>query len=308
MSENNYWIIKQDSINYYSNDQMNSVKTFDEGKQLTTVEELDAVSLGVFKENTDKANLLVVKDYVYAIQNGNYICYTKLTEIIDSYSLEVKPYKCSANFCFYVIGLIKTNKDLLLLLYQNPGSSCPNEAEAVSTITINNVNSNLKCELMIQFSDEKVLTCFYQDDNQKQIVARSFNINIQDESNVKIEEISSLVATKENLGAKVIRSILSQDGKKSLVCYINEYNNCECLIYDIMSNEWNEYSRYLDGCLSGLSSLNIEYFEYSDGNEEYVLYCFKTETTFELVTLDSNFMRKMDNKNGIYDFSENTNS
>ena len=186
MSENNYWIIKQDSINYYSNDQMNSVKAFDDGKQLTTVEELDAVSLGVFKENTDKANLLVVKDYVYAIQNGNYICYTKLTEIIDSYSSEVKPYKCSVNFCFYVIGLIKTNKDLLLLLYKNPGSTCPNEAEAVSLITINNVSSNLKCELMIQFSDEKVLTCFYQDDNQKQIVARSFNINIQDESNVKI--------------------------------------------------------------------------------------------------------------------------
>ena len=64
ISENNYWIIKQDSINYYSNDQMSSVKTFDDDQMITTIEELDAVSLGVFKEVPGIANLLVVKDYV----------------------------------------------------------------------------------------------------------------------------------------------------------------------------------------------------------------------------------------------------
>ena len=302
ISNNNYWIITQDSINYYSNDQMKVSQNFQNDQKINSVEELDAASLGVFKEETGTANLLVVKDYVYAIMDGNHICNTRLTEITDVYSLEVDPYKCSSNYCFYVVGVIKTNKDLVLYLYKNPSTSC--SSEAVSTITINNVGSNLKCEIMITSANEKVLTCFYQDNNSNQIIAKSFNINIQDINNPSMQEISSLVKSKENLGAKVIRSILSQDGKKTLVCYINDDNNCDCLIYDITSNTWSDYSTYLNDCLSGLSSINIEYFENQGGNGEYILYCYQSEAKIQLMTFDSDFNKKVDSKNGYYDLSE----
>ena len=284
---------------------MNSIKTFDDGQMIKTIEELDSVSLDVFKDTPALVNLLVVKDYVYAIASGIHICNGKLSEINDIYSLELKAYEFIYNYCFFFLGLIKTNKDFVLSLYRNSVFDCSNVE--LDEITINDVGSNIQCEIMVN-SNKKELICFYQNDNKNEIVAKSFNINIQDESNAYIEDITSLMATKGNSGAKVIKSISSQDGKKSLVCYINDYNNCDCLIYDITSHTMSDYSTYFDGCLSGLSSLNIEYFENSDGNGEYILYCFQSETKLELVTFDSNFISKTDNINGIYDLNEKASS
>ena len=138
ISENNYCVIKQDSINYYSNDQMNSVKTFDDDQMLTTIEELDAVSLDVFKDTPALVNLLVVKDYVYAIASGIHICNGKLSEINDIYSLELKAYEFIYNYCFFVLGLIKTNKDFVLFLYRNSVFDCSNFE--LDEITINDVD------------------------------------------------------------------------------------------------------------------------------------------------------------------------
>ena len=84
---------------------------------------------------------------------------------------------------------------------------------------------------MLLSSNEKVLTCFYQNGDIKQIIAKSFRINVSNPySNPNFQDIS-LTATKYNNGAKVIKSILSKDGKKSFVCFINDDNNGDCLIY-----------------------------------------------------------------------------
>jgi hypothetical protein len=132
-------IIKQNSINYYSNNQLNQIKIFDDNQRITTIEELDIVSFGKFKEDSDSAiaNLVIVKDYVYAILNGQYLCDYRLNEITNVLSTEIIPYKCSYGFCYYIVGLIQNNKNLHLLLYKNPSSGC--SSVLVDTITINNV-------------------------------------------------------------------------------------------------------------------------------------------------------------------------
>ena len=147
-------------------------------------------------------------------------------------------------------------------------------------------------------SNGKVLTCFYQNSIQKEIIATSLSIDI---TNSKIEEISSLIKSKSNKGAKIIKSTSSQDETKCLVCFINDYNNSDCLIYDINSNQWSGNSTYLFGCLLKFSSLNIEYF---DNLNEYILYCFQSSSKLNLIKLDSNFDKKEDEKNGIYDLTE----
>ena len=231
ISNNNYWIIKQNSINYYSNNQLNVIKIFDDNQRITTIEELDIASFGTFKEESDSgiANLVIIKNYVYAIFNGQFLCDYLLNEITNVLSTDIIPYKCSYNSCFYIVGIIQNNKNLCLYLYKNPSDSC--SSRVVGTVTINNVNYNLKCEFMLLSSNEKVLTCFYQNGDIKQIIAKSFRINVSNPySNPNFQDIS-LTATKYNNGAKVIKSILSKDGKKSFVCFINDDNNGDCLIY-----------------------------------------------------------------------------
>ena len=128
---------------------------------------------------------------------------------------------------------------------------------------------------MLDTSNERVLTCFYQDGISNQMISKSFEINIEDVSYPTIQEISSLENIKSNCGAKVIKTILSRDKTKTFVCYVNDYNNCDCLIYNIVTNTWSSSATYISGCQSGLSSMNIEYF---DNTEEYILYCFHSET------------------------------
>ena len=306
ISYNNYLIIKQNSINYYSNNLLNEIKTFDESQMITTTEELDNVSFGVYKDedNSMIANLLIVKDYIYAIQYGRYICDYQLNKITNVLSTEVFPYKCISNTCFYIIGLMQNNKSLFLYLYQNPADSC--SSTLVASLSINNVASNLKCQFMLSSDNQKVLTCFCQNGDRNQMLVKSFSIDI---STPRIQEISSLSKTKDNNGVKVIKSIASRDGKKSFVCFINNSNENECLIYDITENTWSESSTYLNECISGLSSLNIEYIENANGNGEYVVYCFQSKTKLNLVKFDSNFNKIEDNEeNEIFDISENVKS
>ena len=251
---------KKDSIVYYNeaNNISNSIYTFDDSQKITTIDEFEMISFGEFKNNSDIANLLIVKNYVYAILNGNYFCNQKLTEIIG-YS-EIYPYECISISCYYIIGFINTNKNLYLYLYKNPSYTC--DSNVIATFTINDVDSNnLSCKLIQSQSNGKVLTCFYQNSNSKEIIATCLNIviDITDETNSKIEVISSL-SKSLNYRAKIIKSTLSQDETKSFVCYINDYNNTDCLIYDINNNQWSDYSTYLTGCLFKFSSLNIEYF------------------------------------------------
>ena len=303
LSNNNYLIIKQHSINYYSNNQLNEIKAFNESQMITTTEELDNVNFGIFKDEGDSliAHLLIVKDYIYAIQYGRCLCDYQLNKITNVLSTEVFPYKCISYTCFYIIGVMEKNKSLFLYLYKNPADSC--SSTLVASLSINNVAANLNCQFMISSDNQKVLTCFSQNSDRDQMLVKSFSI---DTSTPSIQEISSLSKTKDNNGVKVIKSIVSGDGKKSFVCFINKSNETECLIYDITENTFSESSTYLSDCLPRLSSLNIEYMENANGNGEYVVYCFQSETKLNLVKFDSNFNKIEDNEeNKIFDISQN---
>ena len=296
LSNDYYYIITADSIGYYNitSNISNSMYKFNESERITTIEESEMISFGVFKNNS-VANLFIVKSYVYAVLNELYYCNKQLTEIIG-YS-EIYPYECTLYTCFYVIGIINSSKKLYLYLYKNTIGYC--NSEVISNFTINDVDSNnLSCKLMQSSSNGKVLTCFYQNSIQKEIIATSLSIDI---ASNKIEEISSLIKSESNNGAKIIKSTLSQDETKCFVCFINDYNNSDCLIYDINNNQWSGYSTYLFGCLLKFSSLNIEYFNNLDG---YILYCFQSSSKLNLLKFDSNFNKIEDEKNGIYDLTE----
>ena len=207
--------------------------------------------------------------------------------IINGYSPEIIALSCSSNNCFFTLGFINNEKLLSLNLYKRTittsllGSS--SNINLLHSYRINNVGSeNLSCQLM-EYNSNNVLTCFYQNDISKEIVASSFNIDI---SNQKISIIESLTNSEQTNGAKVIKSGISQDRTQSYVCYITDEKNCNCLIYDISNNEWRNHKTYLNDCIISLDSLNFEYYDMSN---EFFLYCKQSEFKFSLVKLNQNF-------------------
>ena len=130
-------------------------------------------------------------------------------------------------------------------------------------------------------SNGEVLTCFYQKNNC--IKASSYNIDIV---NKKLVLIYSLENPKEVDGAKIIRAKVSNSSTKSFVCFINNNNDYECLIYNIITNTWENQKTYINGCIPKSSSLFLDYYTISN---EYILYCFKTPTKLNLIKLNDDF-------------------
>ena len=144
-----------------------------------------------------------------------------------------------------------------------------------------------------------MFTCFYQNNNSE---LTAINYNITD---TKISIISSAQQSKKNNGTKFIKSILSLDKSKSLVCFTNNDTNIDCLIYNITDNTFSESKTYLTGCLSKYSSINIEYL---NKLKEYILYCYQSSSQYNLMQFNINFEPIENEDNGIYDLSESLHS
>ena len=299
LSGNYYYMITSEQITYYeynNNGGIISLSVDLIGDQIiATTQESEMISLGKFRYETSTANLLIVKHYVYAILNSQFFCYAKLNEIVG-FPSQVIAIKCQEGYCYYVVGIINSNKELKLFLYKNPSYNC--EGSCAYTFTLNNIGSdNFSCELMKTNNNDDILVCFYQIIKSNYIIANRLNVMVGAECNINSFYTNPKILSN---GIKIIKTSLSQDYKEAFVCYINIDNDCKCLTYNSYSDQWSNSTNYLSGCLAELSSLNIEYF---DNKGEYILLCFQSLTRFNLKKLDSNYEIKEDEENGIYDLS-----
>lgn len=296
LTDNDYYMITSDEIIYCDNNGNQFVK-WDLEDPITTNEELE-ISFDVFENEQSSITLLLVKSYIYVLQYFNKICHKEI-EQIRGYHSEICAFKYNGQFSYYFVGNINSNKVLQLFLVENSAYGC--DIYNIVNYEINNVDSkNLNCQIMqISSDEEKLLTCFYESSNK--IIASIFKTNIFVSYNEKILNFTLFLSqSKPNDGAKIIKSVLSQDKKKSFVCYTKDDNNCYCLTYDITTNKWSDYDIYLNDCLLEITSLYIEYF---NNTKEYILYCFQSTTKFNLLKIDENFEIKEDEGNGIYDLS-----
>ena len=89
------------------------------------MEESEKISFAKFKDKSSNADLMIVKNYIYAVFERTCYCSKEINEI-QNYSSEVFPVKCTTANCYYIIGLIDNTKTLYLYLYENPTNGCNN--------------------------------------------------------------------------------------------------------------------------------------------------------------------------------------
>ena len=273
-SDDSYYFIDSNGIHHYEQGNMDLKHKFEGDENITSEEQLEMISIGIFKNYTDIANLIVVKNYFYKVLKENYYCNSKLDQA-TRYP-EIYPYECTDSHCYFVFGYINSNKELYLQLIENPKKTC--NITILFGLYFNYVVSeNLSCQYMKSSSNEKVLTCFYQYNNSE-LIANNFKIDINNDNYGKIQANALFEQSIKNNGAKYIKSILSTDESKCLVCYINNENNTDCLIYNINNNTFSKNNTYLKGCLRKYSSLNIEYL-----NNSYFIYCYQSPTKYNLI-------------------------
>ena len=104
-------------------DNINTLIEFNDNPIITTEKELEMISVGRFKYNSEPQNLMVIKNYIYSLSNNAFFC-QKTINGIEGYSSQVIPFKCTDSLCYYIIGFINSNKILYLDLYEASLSNC----------------------------------------------------------------------------------------------------------------------------------------------------------------------------------------
>ena len=292
---NRYYMVSSESLIFFNNYNNNyDIKhSFSEAQKIITEAEKEMISYGRFNEDSP-SNLLIIKNYIYAISDiGNLYAICKIYEI-DGILSYIIPIKCIDIFCYYSIAVKSSNNKLLLYYYINDlGVTCDVNIDVTNAFSeeynLIIVSDNLSCHY------QNNIICFYEN-NLNELIASIFNVDL---TNHIIEYDSSY--SKEIDGVKIIKSIISPDSTKFYVCYINNENLANCLIYNINTNQWSDKINFLNNCLPKLYSFNLQYF---DSLNYYILSCYQSSTEFSFIKLNDNFEIINDDINGNYYLNE----
>ena len=126
-NNNYYYMITTKNLYYYNDGKTESKKsliTFEDDQIITTYEESEMISLSLFEGSF--SNLLMIKHYIYAVNNGIYYCNNPI-DVLKGYYPEVYALKCISGYCYFIIGIINLNKELQLFLIKNPSILCNSE-------------------------------------------------------------------------------------------------------------------------------------------------------------------------------------
>ena len=293
LSQNKYYFITYEKIYFYkvTPELISSPYTFNDNQKIQAFEELNMVNFGIFKDTN--LSIIIIKNYIYAISETIHYCNNKKEEITGYYP-EVFPLNCTS-YCHYIIGFLNTQNLLNLFLYETyPNDYC--NSNLVYSLVIDNISSeNYSCQLILSSSSNgDLLICFLGNSNPNKLIVYKLKV-----TNEKIENLEYI--TKWNIGAKIIKSVLSKDGTKSYICYINNDDICECLTYSISDNEWSTYTSYINSCLSKTFSL---FFYYHDISDDYSLYCYKSTSEINLIKLDENLGILSTNNIDTYNYAK----
>ena len=279
---NRYYIIYPNKIVFLNNNNNNyeTKKELENDEIIESEDDYEKISYGRYDGVTlDQGNLLIIKDYIFELSDsGNAYC-KKQIDGINGRLTSIAPIIINSDQQnYFIIAMINSNKKLLLYLNYNT------EFWDCSAINLISKEYDIYIDSKIVSCHYNIfLICFYSYLNE--LISSIFNIDMSNINDIKIEYSSSSKKIY-NGGAKVIKSILSPNLDKFFVCYINEQNKCDCLIYNRYSNEWGNQTNYLKNCINKQYSLNIQYF---DSLNYYILSCFQTEKQFSFIKLDNNF-------------------
>lgn len=205
-SNNSYYIIKSDSINYYSNKNLTLVKLFEGDQVINTIGGSEIISFAKYTFAQNISNLVVVKNYIYFLQSRNYICHAKLeidNEIgSQNETLELIPWyqRSSSLDYYYIVGLLKPNC-FEMFLYELYTDNCANFIR--SSISLVNVSA-VSYQVKDPFGDSS-LVLFYQHKFTNHIIAQRYYISSNDNS---FEMYSNSVYEHGYSKVKAIKSII----------------------------------------------------------------------------------------------------
>ena len=283
-------IIYQDDISFYSTSNISLISKYtikNDEQKINSLSEAEMISFGYIYNNTYQEIYIIIKNYIYNFKSNKEFNSLFKIESINNNIPELIVYKCltefSYSYCFILIAFINSDNKLKILEYKHKLESEEyTNTKSNELYLINSLGGisksqcdNVSCKIMVNILNKKVLTCFYENEDS-QIGAMIINIETLEKYNSDIPSI------KQNTGAINIKSVLLDSNQKAFVCYINNYKNIYCIIYNIIENKWGEEYKYIENIDLSPRYFNLDFFSNYD---QHILSSFSTNYQVEYAML-----------------------
>ena len=205
----------------------------------------------------------------------------------------MKVYQISEDKKRIIVSFINSEQKITVLRYEinlNGG----NLAVLLNKVLIEVINQErtsqkvlqkaISCELMISshYTNE-LWVCFTVEDKDYSIVASIFD----PESDVSFLYYSkNLVQT---IGTSIIRSTISPDKIKSLVCLVDQKSSLNCILYNSEKNEFSNLIKFAYGLTLYSYNMGVNYLA---EKKEYLVYCMTDSIYMHFIQFDENFNLK----------------
>ena len=209
----------------------------------------------------------LIKDLIYVFSpEANYITFFDLSEDVDGIYYSLNFFKKESNYIYYTIAYNDKNKYFNLKYYKM--NIVSNENSIVSQKNYESIDSqgnyqqlfatNIACEAMLSNTKGKVLVCFYENRNIKEVTISSFlpeygleNIFIDKNIYIQLDTYITLIT-----------SAVSTNLKTSLFCYlITQGSHTFCFLFNIDDYSYTKPVEYSDKCLFSLETFKAFYFQ-----------------------------------------------
>ena len=290
----NIFIIHQDGIEIYDSSLTNkieTIKSFNENEKITTQNYLEKITISRFNENDNGLIICIIinKIYIFAF-NGEQLYEENNSDIINIFQgnfYDLTPIKRDGDKYIYSVGFINNDKYVSLnyFSYDNKErtnvyiQSTPPFAYESGTQIYKINNYGISCQLMIDSENIEKLICFVNIHLDNQIISLA-SINLDNYSLINIG--TPFFGMTD---VKGIKSAVTQDKKKSLICMNFSSGPGFCTIYSIIDNNFTEIQNYDVFCNSYLFSSCLEFFRET---EQFVFSCSNNDGKITATTFDKN--------------------
>ena len=267
--------------------------------QITSADDQCFTTFGQF-ESGEKYAIILVNHVIYILNSdGKKLFPFRLTHEINSemgyYS--IVPFideNYNYNFILGILGENSQNKPILQYFSINFQEQKLITLDTYLFDSEDSTRENIKydkgisCQIMEHMTYGNVLTCFYHNNrNPEEIGSFSFKLE-----NNEISKIPMVNATYNDISF-CMRSIVSQDKKRCLLCYIRNNGNYNertgyCSIYNIDENRFVKLDKYLSKiCETTNNYISLDYFKET---REYIFACSgASNAEINFVKLDEDF-------------------
>ena len=281
LDDYNYLVtIFNDKINTYDySGQVQSSTYFDEELDMDSQKLAYMSSLSYIYNENYKIIFVIAKDLIYYGVNGDInikLDNKNITERPSNIILHECKEEDGTKNCYFFISLIGSDNKLQIykynLVYGQDSYNCINYKiidlmDSSSSISLSG-SDFVTCKIMSFYGNPRY-ACFYENSNSEMgsIILKLDSLEHEDSKEPKF---------KKNSGVKYIKSVLFNSNEKAFICYINNYNNIACIIFDLNQNEFEEEYKYIGNIAEG-SYFSLDYLK---SKYQYILSSYSSETTF----------------------------